>query len=730
MADTDLYGKVFRDLMGIKAEGSDPIGDDVRGHSDALTAEAWVYRCVDINRKAIEDVELQVVVPATNGQGFVSIPHDALLLFEEANPFDYICGSELHGITSATQDLHGETYWQLNVSGGKPKEIYYRSNLTMEPKMNDGSDKSMQGPYMGFKHATGVGTNEILPLENVAFFKNSDPSNPTRGISPISAARDNINSNIYAKISNMSLHKNGSRPDYMLTTDQPLDKDQQGLLQKMISGWLKGPSKRGTPLVLGSNMKANLLSMSLRDSEWVNSMNLGQEAICGILGVPLMLAGNNVKSTLNNMEQAQAIFYYFNRIPYMKRYQSWLTRNFLRKLDPAHRDLQFRFNIDAITGLGEDIAQKTGRIKALVEARVLTPDMALEILGIQATVPGGKTFHVKLNDIPIEEAGVQANVDVAAAHGAPSLEAPTLGLDPASEDDGPKPPAPGGDKTPPGGKIPPTEPTSPTKSTESTNPKKKIAKNLKAKAASPDPNLIRERRLAAPQKKAVAKLKKEFQRQQVEALRNVRAKNKDFVLLTKDDSAIVPDNLWNRDDAKSNIGDINSELHDASFAEALNTVVQDYGINISFDLSNPKLLDIKSQLAQLVKGIDDTTMSDIQTLVTSAMAGGETFQGALTQSISDAMGGAIESRSLLIARTESMQAYGLSSLAYYQEAGAQALAYDGDDDPACADRNGQTVDLDTAEAWLGEEHPNGTLVFSPVVDMGDNSDNSDNSEGE
>src|ERR1035437_7436989 len=125
----------------------------------------------------------------------------------------------------------------------------------------------MQGPYMGFKHATGVGTNEILPLENVAFFKNSDPSNPTRGISPISAARDNINSNIYAKISNMSLHKNGSRPDYMLTTDQPLDKDQQGLLQKMISGWLKGPSKRRTPLVLGSNMKANLLSMSLRDSE-------------------------------------------------------------------------------------------------------------------------------------------------------------------------------------------------------------------------------------------------------------------------------------------------------------------------------------------------------------------------------------------------------------------------------------------------------------------------------
>jgi hypothetical protein len=71
-------------------------------------------------------------------------------------------------------------------------------------------------------------------------------------------------------------------------------------------------------------------------------------------------------------------------------------------------------------------------------------------------------------------------------------------------------------------------------------------------------------------------------------------------------------------------------------------------------------------------------------------------------------------RAETIARTETALSYNRASVAGYKELGVeQFVAYDGDDDPECAERNGQTFSAD--EALEVEDHPNGTLVFSPLV---------------
>jgi hypothetical protein len=72
-------------------------------------------------------------------------------------------------------------------------------------------------------------------------------------------------------------------------------------------------------------------------------------------------------------------------------------------------------------------------------------------------------------------------------------------------------------------------------------------------------------------------------------------------------------------------------------------------------------------------------------------------------------------RAETIARTETALSYNRASVLGYKELGVeQFLAYDGDDDPECAERNGQTFTAD--EAADIEDHPNGTLVFSPLVE--------------
>lgn len=72
-------------------------------------------------------------------------------------------------------------------------------------------------------------------------------------------------------------------------------------------------------------------------------------------------------------------------------------------------------------------------------------------------------------------------------------------------------------------------------------------------------------------------------------------------------------------------------------------------------------------------------------------------------------------RAETIARTETMLSYNRATVTGYESFGVtHLLAYDGDEDELCANRDGQEFTID--EAAAEEEHPNGTLVWSPVVD--------------
>jgi len=74
-----------------------------------------------------------------------------------------------------------------------------------------------------------------------------------------------------------------------------------------------------------------------------------------------------------------------------------------------------------------------------------------------------------------------------------------------------------------------------------------------------------------------------------------------------------------------------------------------------------------------------------------------------------------DARAETIARTETALSYNRAALDAYKEFNVErVLAYDGDYDEECAQRNGQEF---TVEEALGiEDHPNGTLDWAPVVD--------------
>lgn len=128
-----------------------------------------------------------------------------------------------------------------------------------------------------------------------------------------------------------------------------------------------------------------------------------------------------------------------------------------------------------------------------------------------------------------------------------------------------------------------------------------------------------------------------------------------------------------------------------------------------------------------ISDINDKTLGAlIQTLSVGAERGysipqliegvpAENFPGVSGVTLDNGTPAFSDARAETIARTETMLSYNRANVQGYAAFGVETLlAYDGDGDEECADRDGQEFSIE--EALDIEDHPNGTLVWSPVVD--------------
>lgn len=121
---------------------------------------------------------------------------------------------------------------------------------------------------------------------------------------------------------------------------------------------------------------------------------------------------------------------------------------------------------------------------------------------------------------------------------------------------------------------------------------------------------------------------------------------------------------------------------------------------------------VKKNLRVRVKGINETTRDKIAAAIRDGIEAGD--GAAELGDRVEAAAAFDEYRAELIARTESARVLNESQIESYREFDVtKVVAIDGDDDEECAARDGQEFDLD--EALSIQDHPNGTLDWSPVV---------------
>lgn len=155
------------------------------------------------------------------------------------------------------------------------------------------------------------------------------------------------------------------------------------------------------------------------------------------------------------------------------------------------------------------------------------------------------------------------------------------------------------------------------------------------------------------------------------------------------------------------------ELIEQAFVDAADVV------DVAFSLDNPFVQDVLEQLAKNVRGIADTTRSDIQMLIGQQAGNGWSME-ELSQAIIDQGVTQNESRAMLIARTESAHAYSLGSQAAWKQSGVVDRKEWLASDPCeiCAPLSGLVVELDEEFAdGISEPpaHPNCRCALQPVL---------------
>jgi hypothetical protein len=138
------------------------------------------------------------------------------------------------------------------------------------------------------------------------------------------------------------------------------------------------------------------------------------------------------------------------------------------------------------------------------------------------------------------------------------------------------------------------------------------------------------------------------------------------------------------------------------------------------------LEDLAQNGASRVVGINERTRDAIALELTEGVRRGysvnqlidgvpdENYKGLTGAALDNQVPVWSDARAETIARTETALSMNRAALIGYDEFGVKTVeAIDGDEDPECAERHGQSFDIETA---LGiEDHPNGTLDWIPVV---------------
>jgi HK97 family phage portal protein len=364
------------------------IGIDVT--EDLSLTYSTVWACVKVISEDLASLPLFVYKRGDNSKE--KAPDHPLywLLHDQPNP--EMTAMQFREALQAHLLLFGNAYAQILLDlRGRPQSIW-----PLDPKR---MTVTRPGKEIVYEYRLPDGTKELFPRDEI-FHIAGLGYNGLIGHSPIAYHREAIGVGLSAQQFQGSILKNGAFPSVALTHPSPKAPSKAGRdeFRAELAQEYSGRSNTGKIMTLWEGMKAERLSMTMEDSQFIESRKYNRTEICAIYRVPPHKIMDLERATFSNIEQ-QSISYVIDAIrPWAVRWEQAINQRLLRGSGMF-------FAEHSMEGLLRgDIASRYAAYAVGRQWGWLTVNRILELENLNP-VKGGDTRLEPLNMVSIDENG-------------------------------------------------------------------------------------------------------------------------------------------------------------------------------------------------------------------------------------------------------------------------------------------------------------------------------------
>lgn len=358
--------------------------------TDPYLQHAWVSVCIDILTRNVARAEYEV---RKNGTVERETPLANLFRFPNKN----LSRFDLWKQTCAWWSLDGEAFWWFgeNYVCGIPTEIYILNPRYMQHVVDGG--KITKWVYT----EEGSGRPLMILPDEVIHFKDWNPWNVYRGVSPLVSLGLEVEQDLLAAKQNTGLLKEGGVPKGLLKTDQVLTEAEAELLART---WDRkyGLGMKNRVAVLGKGTEYQPLTFSPDVLKLYDMKKWNLYTLLAKYGIPPRVANiQDSKSSLSgtDTDSQHRAFWNYTLIPLLKNFEEVLEVQLFRRFNLPETGV---FNLDSIPELQESEDAQSNRDIAEINAGLKTINDVLRKRG-ENTKPWGDTWFRASSLVPVEQ---------------------------------------------------------------------------------------------------------------------------------------------------------------------------------------------------------------------------------------------------------------------------------------------------------------------------------------
>ena len=352
-------------LRSFSEINSETVADDFsvpekKACTDPYLQHAWVSVCIDILSRNVARAEFEI---KKNGK----TENDSKLAKLFMYPNKSLCRFDLWKQTCAWWCLDGEVFWWFgeDYCCGIPDEIYILNPRNMQHVVEGG--KITKWVYTD----SATGKPVIILPDELIHFKDWNPWNEYRGVSPLVSLGLEVEQDLLAAKQNSGLLKEGGVPKGLLKTDQILTETEAEILARTWDSKY-GHGMKNRVAVLGKGTEYQPLTFSPDVLKLYDMKQWNLYTLLAKFGIPPRVANiQDSKSSLSgtDTDSQHRAFWNFTLIPLLRNYEQILEVQFFRRFNLSQTG---EFNLNNIPELQESEDAQSNRDIAEINAGLKT----------------------------------------------------------------------------------------------------------------------------------------------------------------------------------------------------------------------------------------------------------------------------------------------------------------------------------------------------------------------